>query len=62
MLFSLSDPKYSDSYAQTMLNVKRTAIEVCYCSLLKDCWSLRSSETEPRTVRDCGRSNGMLAY
>jgi hypothetical protein len=42
-VFSLSDPRLAMAHAQGM--VGRTHIYICYCSLLKDCWSLRPAGT-----------------
>ena len=52
-IISIADRNFSESRAESAM--RSTNFQICYCSLLDDCWSLRSDETEPRSVRACPR-------
>jgi hypothetical protein len=41
--------------------MRHVTLSVCYCSLLDNCWSLRSTDTQPQAVRNCPRQSRKLA-
>ena len=54
MIFTITDAKLRYAHASDLMS--RTRTDICYCSLLADCWELDSDETEPKMVRACGPS------
>ncbi|MBD5657192.1 MAG: hypothetical protein IAI50_18730 [Candidatus Eremiobacteraeota bacterium] len=50
-IISISDKQLSDARAETVMN--RARFNVCYCSLLDDCWWLESPDNEPHAVHAC---------
>jgi hypothetical protein len=56
---SISDPELDKRHAQAVM--QRVTISLCYCSLLDDCWSLNSRDTQPHVVRRCGHQAHKLS-
>lgn len=52
MIFSIDDAKLDEIRAQATIHHLR--IDICYCSLLAECWTLDSNATEPKMVKSCG--------
>jgi hypothetical protein len=57
--FAISDPKLDRMRVQAAM--QRVRLSVCYCSLLDDCWSLNSIDTQPHVVHRCGHQGRKLS-
>ncbi len=52
-ILTIEDDRFNVSRAEA--GTARARFQICYCSLLGDCWSLRSEDTEPQSVHACPR-------
>lgn len=55
----IRDRAFDRVHAQAAL--ERTSLKICYCSLLKDCWTLDSQESEPKQIGTCGPTTKRLS-
>jgi hypothetical protein len=58
-IISISDKQLSDARAEAVTDCAR--FNVCYCSLLDDCWGLESPDNEPHAVHACPRQRAPIS-
>ncbi len=60
-LVRVQSPLIDSALMRTL--AKRVALNVCYCSILQQCWTVSESRAgPPQAVHDCGPPGAALTY